>query len=164
MLVGIMADSHDNLPAIEKAVDFFNDKKVGFIIHAGDFVAPFALKPLERIRCPWIGVFGNNDGEQTGLTGGSKGRIQPAPYELNLDGKKVVVVHDLTAVSVDKLVEQGAELVISGHTHKADIKKTAGGALIVNPGELGGWLYGKKTICLVDTKDFEATLHEITLE
>ncbi|HUU02070.1 MAG TPA: metallophosphoesterase [Myxococcota bacterium] len=161
MLVGVMADSHDNIPAIEKAVDFFNDKKVGFIIHAGDFIAPFALKPLDRVRCPWIGVFGNNDGEQAGLTGQSKGRIQPAPYELNLDGKKVVVVHDLTSVSIDKLVEQGAELIISGHTHEAEIKKTDGGTLLVNPGEIGGWLYGKKTICIVDTSNLECTLHEI---
>ena len=62
MLVGIMADTHDNVPAIEQAVLFFNQKKVAFVVHAGDFIAPFSLKPLENLRCPWIGVFGNNDG------------------------------------------------------------------------------------------------------
>ena len=43
MLIGVMSDTHDNVPLIEKAVALFNDRKVGFVIHAGDYVAPFAL-------------------------------------------------------------------------------------------------------------------------
>jgi len=158
MLIGVMADSHDNLPAIERAVELFNDRKVGFVIHAGDFIAPFALEPLEQLRCPWIGVFGNNDGEQKGLTSSSKGRIQPPPYELNLDGKKVVVVHDLSGTNVEQLVGQGAKIVIHGHTHRAEIGKDASGALLVNPGELGGWRYGKKSVAFVDTDGLEAEI------
>ena len=163
MLVGVLADSHDNLPAIEKAVELLNGKKVGFVIHAGDFVAPFALRPLEDLRCPWIGVFGNNDGEQKGLTFNSKGRIQPAPYELNLDGKKVVVVHDLELFDLDEFERQGAQLIIHGHTHATDLTKHKDGLLILNPGELGGWLHGRHTLALVDTEKLEATIEEISV-
>jgi uncharacterized protein len=161
MLVGVIADSHDNVPAIIKAVEFFNEKKVGFVIHAGDFIAPFTLKPLEELRCPWIGVFGNNDGEQKGLTQMSKGRIQPAPYELNLDGKKVVVVHDLDLFNLDELAQRGAQVLIYGHTHDPEIEKNSNGLLLVNPGELGGWLRGKKTLALLDTEKLEATLEDL---
>jgi uncharacterized protein len=163
MIVGIMADSHDNVPAIEKAVETFNQKKVGFVIHAGDFIAPFALKPLDELRCPWIGVFGNNDGEQKGLTRLSKGRIQPAPYELNLDGKKVLVVHDLELIDSEELAKKGAQVVISGHTHIPETRKDSAGVLYVNPGELGAWVTGRSTVCLVNTESMDVTVEEISL-
>ena len=163
MIVGIMADTHDNVPAIEKAISFFNQKKVVFVVHAGDFIAPFSLKPLEDLRCPWIGVFGNNDGEKKGLTSFSKGRIQPAPYELNLDGKKVVVVHDIETFDSEDLSKKEAKLLIHGHTHEPEVKKGDDGILYVNPGEVGGWLKGRHTVALVDTEKLEATVEDIPM-
>jgi len=160
MLIGVMSDTHDNVPLIEKAVALFNAKQVGFVLHAGDFVAPFALKPLEDLSCPWIGVFGNNDGEQKGLTSESRGRIQPPPFELNLDGKKVVVVHDLSAFDRTALAEQGAQLIVHGHTHETAVEKV-GEALVVNPGEVGGWLTGRTTVALVDTETMEASIEDL---
>lgn len=164
MLVGIMADTHDNVPAIKKAIELFNQKKVAFVVHAGDFIAPFALRPLENLRCPWIGVFGNNDGEKKGLTSLSQGRIQPAPYELNLDGKKVVVLHDLETYESDDLSKKDAKLVIHGHTHEPEVKKGEDGILYVNPGEVGGWLTGRHTVALIDTEKLEATVEDIPME
>lgn len=67
MIIGALSDTHDNLPKIEKAVKFFNKKKVDFVLHAGDFVAPFAVDRLNKLSCEWLGVFGNNDGEKKGL-------------------------------------------------------------------------------------------------
>lgn len=160
MLIGVMSDTHDNVPLIEKAVALLNDKKVGFVLHAGDYVAPFALKPMESLACPWIGVFGNNDGEQKGLTRDSRGRIQPAPFELNLDGKMVVVVHDLANFDRKALAERGVGLVVHGHTHEVAIERE-GDTLIVNPGEVGGWLGGRSTVVLVDTETMEATTEEL---
>lgn len=68
MILGILADTHDNLPKIEKAVKLFNKNKVDFVLHAGDFVAPFAISALKGLSCGWQGVFGNNDGEKEGLS------------------------------------------------------------------------------------------------
>jgi hypothetical protein len=56
MKVGLISDTHDNLPQIEKAVAFFNDKGVDFVIHAGDFVAPFSVAVLLKLNCDWVGV------------------------------------------------------------------------------------------------------------
>jgi phosphoesterase, MJ0936 family len=163
MKVGILSDSHDHLTALGRAVEIFNDEKIEFVIHAGDFVAPFSLRALEELRCPWIGVFGNNDGEQQGLTQQSKGRIQLGPYHLSLDGKKVVVVHDLTDSMRAEIIHSGARIVISGHTHKPTIER-AGEVLFINPGELCGWISGRRTVALLDSTSLEVSLIEVALE
>ena len=51
MKVGIMSDSHDHLINIRKAVEIFNEAGVGFILHAGDFVAPFVANELQKLKC-----------------------------------------------------------------------------------------------------------------
>ncbi len=163
MKVGIISDSHDHITALTRAVEIFNEKNVEFVIHAGDFVAPFSLAPLEGLRCPWIGVFGNNDGEQQGLTQKSKGRIQLAPYHLNLDGKKVVVVHDLTRSMRAEIIHSDARIVISGHTHNPTIERE-GEVLFINPGELCGWVSGRRTMALLDSTNLEVSLIEVHLE
>ena len=43
MLVGLISDTHDNLPMVEKAVKRLNEEKVGLVLHAGDYVAPFVI-------------------------------------------------------------------------------------------------------------------------
>jgi len=146
MRVGILSDTHDNLPKIEKAVRFFNRQKVGLVLHAGDFVAPFAVERLQKLSCPWQGVFGNNDGEHDGLQKKSAGRIVSAPLVLDVKGTKIVLVHDLASIDAKA---PDADIVISGHTHKPEIRKE-GHTLFVNPGECGGWLTGRSTVALAD--------------
>ena len=160
MLVGIMADSHDNVPAIDNAVQVFNEAGVEMVIHARDFVAPFSLRPLANLKCPWIGIFGNNDGERKGLTQASQGRIQPAPYSLNIDGKKTLVVHDLDTVNEDEWAKNGTQIVIYAHSHLAKIDQKES-LLRINPGELGGWLNQHKTVAILDTQSLVARVVDI---
>jgi putative phosphoesterase len=162
MRIGVIADSHDHLPALEAAVRRFCESGVGFVIHAGDFVAPFSLEPLEALKCPWIGVFGNNDGEHKGLIRRSKGRIQPAPFELNLDGKKVTVVHELTEDERRRIAGEGTQILIHAHTHQPSVE-TSDGMLLVNPGELCGWLTRRRTLAIVDTAVPTATIEDLSL-
>ena len=66
--IGIMSDSHDNINAIKRAVEIFNEEKVEAVFHAGDFIAPFVVPlALKNLKCDLYGVFGNNDGERIGL-------------------------------------------------------------------------------------------------
>ena len=51
--IGIMSDSHDNLPAIRAAVELFNREKVDLVIHAGDVGAPFTAREIKKLRCPY---------------------------------------------------------------------------------------------------------------
>jgi len=91
MRIGLISDTHDNLPLIKKAVRFFNDNKVDLILHAGDYIAPFSLNPLENLEADWEGVFGNNDGDKDLLTKKSSGRIKQPPLFFNLNSKKIFV-------------------------------------------------------------------------
>ncbi len=145
MKIGIISDTHDNLVKIKKAVKILNEQNVNFLIHCGDYVAPFSIKPLQKINCQWCGVFGNNDGDRNALLKESEGRIYKPPYFLNFNSRKIAVVHEFKNCSAD--------IVLFGHTHKPSIDK--GNKLLINPGETGGWLRGKSTLAILDLESLD---------
>jgi hypothetical protein len=51
------------------------------------------------------------------------------------------------------------DVVVRGHTHRAEIVKS--GALIVNPGEVCGYLTGKQTVALLDVPSLRAEIVEL---
>ncbi len=163
MKVGILSDSHDNLTNLRKAVEALNDAGVTHALHAGDFIAPFVANELEKLRCPLLGVFGNNDGERLGLQArlkafGAQVKVQPAFVKLS--GKNFVIVHEHELVDALAKSEQ-FDVVVYGHTHAVDIRRLENGCLIVNPGEVGGWLTGKATLVVLDTETMETNLVEL---
>jgi len=157
MKIGVMADSHDNVPMVKKAVDVFNAEGCSLVVHAGDYCSPFSLTPLEKLKCKWLGVFGNNDGDKKALAIKSDGMIVDHPYRYDLSNTRMVVTHELEDVQdIQGMIDrQEMHLLIYGHTHKSDIKKIKG-ALLVNPGETGGWTTGKSTVAIVDLEKMEA--------
>jgi len=156
MLIGIISDTHDNMPKIKRAVEIFNARNVGFVIHVGDYVAPFAVIPLNDLKCQYIGVFGNNDGERLGLSKRSQGRINVQPQTLELEGKKILIMHE--PFEIDALVKsQNFDIIIFGHNHESSIEKH-GRTLVINPGECGGWLSGKSTIVVANLDDITAEM------
>jgi hypothetical protein len=157
MEIGVISDTHDNLPKIRKAVSFFNKKKVDFVMHAGDFVAPFTIDILQKLVCDWVGVFGNNDGEKQGLTQKSQGRIKQGPLRIIMDKRKITLVHDINTLDIK---DENADLVIFGHTHRPEILNSFG-KLIINPGECSGWLYGKSSVAIADLNSLKAKIIKI---
>lgn len=157
MKIGLISDTHDNLPKLERAVSFFNKNKVDFVLHAGDYVAPFTVDKLKALSCDWIGVFGNNDGERKGLSAKSLDRIKDPPYRFKLLGRKVTLTHDPQSVNINK---EKAELIVFGHTHRPETVKIKD-KLVVNPGECSGWVSGKSTIAIVDLAALSARIIKI---
>ena len=157
MLIGIVADSHDNLPKLFKAVEIFNQKKVELVLHAGDFVSPFTARPLGELKCPLKAVFGNNDGDKLLLKEEFRdiGEIHSDSYEQEVEGKKLILVHKEGLVN--PLAKSNLyDIIIYGHTHKPDIQE--GKSLIINPGECGGWLSGKSTVAILNTERMRAEM------
>jgi putative phosphoesterase len=153
-----MSDSHDNVDAIKKAVRFFNEAQCELVLHAGDFIAPFAARELGHLSCPVKAVFGNCDGEKAGLKKVfvSLGKIQREPFIFAHENKEFLLTH--TQFANDKyLKSRKYDAILYGHTHKPDVRKS-NGTLIVNPGETGGWLTGKKTVALLDPVLLEAEI------
>ena len=160
MLIGVMADSHDNVTKIEAAVELFNRQGVQHVLHAGDFVAPFAIEPLRQLRCPVLSVFGNNDGERLGLAARMKevGEIHPYLATIELADRAIAVVH--YPEIAEPLAKSGSyDLVVYGHTHRVDQRHDP--CLLLNPGEAGGWLTGCATVALVELDHLQVRLHEL---
>jgi putative phosphoesterase len=157
MRIGIISDSHDNMPMIKQACELFNSRGVEMVIHCGDYIAPFSLNPLNQIlQCDYLGVFGNNDGEQEGLQRIAHGRIHLPPFEFAIGEWQVLVAHALAEPEV-ATAGRALRLVTFGHTHRPEIKKQ-GETLIINPGECGGWLYGSSTVAIAELDTLEAEI------
>lgn len=128
LLVGLMADTHDCLPMVEKAIRRLNDEGVELVLHAGDYVSPFVIPKFKDLRARLVGVFGNNDGD-----------------------------HEL----LKALVEGGFfDVVVHGHSHNAEVYRK-GKTLVVNPGEVCGYLSGKCTVAVLDSAKREARLIDL---
>jgi len=160
MKIGVVSDSHDNLPKVEKAVDAFNREGVSAVIHCGDFIAPFSLLPFRRLECDsFHAVFGNNDGEREGLfkiASDNGWVLKDGPFLFEIGGKKVTAMHEPTHLS-EVLKKGGVDIVVSGHLHKVKVEKL-GGVLVLNPGEVGGWVTGGATIAVVESETLEARI------
>lgn len=149
MKIGILSDSHDRVDRIEAAMAAFRERHVEALIHAGDFVAPFAAKPLAKSDLPVYAVFGNCDGERVGLA--KILDVHNPPLFFELDGKRFCLVHDIfTIEDVDAL---GVDVLVHGHTHNQEISHAR--TLIINPGEAGGWLKGVSRAVVLDTDTME---------
>ena len=162
MKLGLFADTHDNLPMVRKAVEFFNAEKVDLVLHLGDYVAPFFMSAITGLRVRLIGIFGNNDGDKLMLQARFSERgldLFDQPHTLQLNGKRILMLHE--PFELDALVKSGEYQVIAyAHTHIPKWK-TEEGTLIVNPGECGGWLYGRSTVAYVDLDDLTGQICEI---
>jgi len=165
MLVGLISDTHDNLPQVEKAVKRLNEEKVEVVLHAGDYTSPFVIPKFKALNCRLIGVFGNNDGDHELLkkrfSETSNCEVRGRFTEIESEGFKIALLHGDETELQNALVNCGGfDCVVSGHTHIA-VNKAKGKTLVVCPGEICGYLYNKSTLALLDTEKREAKIIEI---
>jgi predicted phosphodiesterase len=50
MRIGIISDTHDNMPLIKRACELFNAREVQMVLHCGDYCAPFLNPPTRSWR------------------------------------------------------------------------------------------------------------------
>jgi hypothetical protein len=161
MRVGIFADSHDHLANIRLAVERFNAAECELALFAGDLVSTFAVPPLRKLRCPFVGCFGDNEGNKVGLLAGFSlvGQLgEPPLLHTAADGTRFVLCHmkrQLRGLAAD------FDVAVFGHTHKPRIERDLAGRLLINPGETSGWTFGRPTIVLLETRTMEAEVVEL---
>ena len=165
MLIGIVSDSHDNLLLVDKAVRILNDQKVGLVLHAGDYVAPFVIAKFEKLNCKFIGVFGNNDGDHELLKkrfdDTTNCEVHDRFTQVIVDGYRIALLHGDELELLDAIIDSGYfDAVIHGHSHNHSIERK-GKTLAINPGELCGYLTGKPSIAILDTTNNQATIIEL---
>ena len=158
MILGIISDSHDNLPKLKKAITLFNKKNVNLVLHAGDYIAPFSVGMLENnLKCEYFGVFGNCDGEKDGITDRSNGKVKNEILELEKFNRRIFLIHDIAKA---KISFPDYDIVIFGHTHKESIERREH-TWIINPGECGGWLTGRSSVATLDLISNTVKIHRL---
>lgn len=160
MKIGIMADSHEQMAMIAKAVELFNREGVELVLHAGDIISPITAREFGKLAARMIAVFGNNDGEKLFLIEKFKpiGEIHERKWEGEIGGRKVLLIH--APDMLPALEKSGAyDIIVYGHTHEALIRK--GKTLVVNPGECGGILTGRATVAILDTETMQLEIREL---
>lgn len=165
MIVGIISDTHDRLPMIDEAVKQLNEMNVELVLHAGDYVSPFVADHFKQLKAPLIGVLGNNDGDRTLLE--KKFAEFGADIRGNfafivVDGLTIALLHGHEKELMRSLLEvESHDVLVSGHTHLAKTYRK-GRTLLINPGEVCGYLSGKPTIALLDTENLDAKIVQLS--
>ena len=160
MNIACISDSHDNLNAVKSFLKEINEMKIKKVIHCGDIVAPFVIPIFKEYKITLYAVYGNNDGERKGLKSKiaeSGGYINPSPYIYEICGKRILVSHSLL---FDAGVAFDIDIYCFGHTHQYVIDKKDD-IVLINPGELGGWLTGVSTYALLNLKDMNFEIKEL---
>jgi putative phosphoesterase len=165
MLIGLIADTHDNLPMVEKAIRKLNEEKVELVLHAGDYVAPFVVPKFKELKAKLIGVFGNNDGDHELLkkrfSEQEKLEIRGNFADVAADGLRIVLLHGSDMELMKALIDsESFDVIVHGHSHSAETYRK-GKTLVVNPGEVCGYLTGKSTIAVLDTNTRQARILEL---
>jgi hypothetical protein len=155
--IAIVSDSHDNVPLIQAAVRAFRDRGAEALIHAGDFVAPFAVKDFLELGVPIVAVFGNCDGEHRVISELLPDIVTGARRE-TIGGKNFTIVHSIDWLQPGD--RDGADVIVHGHTHEADMR-TENGRLVINPGECAGWVTGRATAAFLDTEAMQPDVFEL---
>jgi putative phosphoesterase len=118
--IGLIADTHGLLRP--QALEAMRDCSA--IVHAGDIGKPEVLEAL-RALAPLHAIRGNIDTAPWA-------QALPEVLDVEIAGVRLHVLHDLKTLAP----HAGADLVISGHSHRPSIQ-TRDGVLYVNPGSAG---------------------------
>ncbi|MEM2896755.1 MAG: metallophosphoesterase [Candidatus Bathyarchaeia archaeon] len=164
MKIGLISDSHDNIPMIDLSIKKLNELGVELVLHAGDFIASFAVARYKALNMNLIGVYGNNDGDKALIKQKFKevGKEMRGYFaEIKIDGSKISLLHGHDGELLNSLINSRAyEFIVHGHTHQIRIEKFDK-TLVINPGEVCGYLSGKSTIGVLDTASKEVKIIEL---
>jgi putative phosphoesterase len=124
MKIGIISDTHDDIENVQEAIQIFNKNKVGYVIHAGDYVFPGIIKEFENLNAKFIGIWGNNDGEKEGIMKSFKeinGELKGDIGEIEIDGIKFGIYHGTNSIIKEiSCRSKKYDVLICGHTHKME--------------------------------------------
>lgn len=163
MKLGIIADIHDRIDNLDRALATLGEADVDHLLCCGDLCAPFIVPQLaESFPGPIEIVLGNNDGDPL-LIGQQAARFDHVtvhgPFaELTLADRRIFLVH-YRELAEPIAASERYDLVCFGHNHTAEIARY-GSTVLVNPGETMG-RFGRVTVAVYDASTAEATHLEV---
>ena len=164
MLIGIMSDAHDNIQGIKDSLSIFSKKGARMVLFAGDMIGSGNCYAFEDLGIPLKLVYGNNDGDRVGLSRDFArvgGEYLGNFGEVEVDGLKIALLHGTEEPLVMAVVTSGLyDVVVRGHNHRAEATRH-GKTLLVNPGEVWGYLTGLRSVAILDTSDLSVEIIEL---
>ena len=166
MQVGIISDTHDNVPAVDAAMGAFETRDVDVVIHCGDFIAPPVIPHLDRSGIDVHAVRGNNDGEREGLVAAfdalDGGTLHGRFAELTFGGRTFAVLHGEEKPVIESLAASGAyDYVVHGHWHVRE-ERVVDETTVINPGAQFPTVPSEhRTVAILETEDDTVEFVEI---
>jgi len=134
-MIGVVSDTHDNIDAVERIVDAFDERGIEKVVHCGDFIAPPVVPYFDGFELH--GVLGNNDGEVDGLRSafnGIGGTLHGRFADITFEGNRFAVLHGEDNDEVQEYAESGEyDYVLRGHYHVRE-ERDVSGTTVLNPG------------------------------
>lgn len=154
MKIAIFSDSHDNIPNLEKFLDWCKKNKIEELIFCGDLCAPATLKEIlgPKFKGKIHMVFGNVGDKELELQVAAQFpniRHYGETGEIEIDDKKIAFTH-FPQKAKELFRTNKYDLVFYGHTHKP-WEEQMDKCRLANPGTLAGMFY-KATFAVYDTK------------
>jgi putative phosphoesterase len=152
MKIGILSDTHNDVPATARALRELNQWGVQTLFHCGDLISPEIIRHFDGLELYF--VHGNMDRhqapayeaaalEQSGV------HWLGAGHEVALGGKRIAITHGDREDLVERLLADGPHYLLLGHTHRRRDQRL-GSTRLINPGALGGVQYEARSICILD--------------
>lgn len=150
MKIGIVSDTHDNIPNIEKAINWLNKEKIKTLLHCGDISTYETMEFISRkFSGKIVAVFGNMDFGKTDSWDFSNVKVFPEIAKVEFDKIKIAFCH-MPKKAKELAENREFNFVFYGHTHKPWEEKV-GDCRLVNPGNMAGIFYSP-TFAVYDTK------------
>jgi uncharacterized protein len=176
MLIGVISDTHNNLPNLNAALACFHTQNIDHILHCGDWTTVETVRHLSSVATSLDitvkGVIGNNDevmadslreiaGSLTNVV------IKKGILRLEIDRLKVALYHGHhTPTLRNLLLDKSIDILCTGHSHKPRLEYL-GNTLILNPGSVAFSIPRSKTwvptVALIDTDNITAKIMELQL-
>lgn len=158
MKIGILSDTHNNLPRLHQVLQQLRGAQVDTLIHCGDFTEVEAAQMLTGFRV--LAAFGNGDvasGEiRAALISNNPASEAGLQVTARLDGARIAVTHGHLPGLVDELTHSGQyDYVFRGHSHRR-LDERVNITRVINPGALGGLHPQERSFCLLDLQSGQA--------
>ena len=108
-------------------------KETEWVVHCGDYTSLKVVEELRSTARNFVGVYGNSDPDEIR-------RQLPAETIIELEGRRIAVIHPYWGGSPDKLEEKlidrfpHVDAILFGHTHDSCNMKI-NGVQLFNPGQ-----------------------------
>ncbi|MHB1118622.1 MAG: metallophosphoesterase family protein [Bellilinea sp.] len=154
MQIGILADTHNRNGSLQAALAYLSNNGIETIFHCGDVTSIETARLMVGFTVHY--VYGNGDADANAirdlLISANPASTGGLVFSAELDGVSIAATHGHVTGKVIALAAGGTyTYVFHGHTH-VQKDQMIGKTRVINPGSLGSYRYGGRTLCVLDLK------------